>query len=90
MRAASPKDVPEKFRRQLRKLRTTSSPFDNPVTIYFDGFLKVGGDMKTPTLTNYVSRLPAQQGEISSLLPEEGDGGVVAFGYSVEPENDEG
>lgn len=70
--AAEPGQALDRMRARLRKLRTTTSLFDKPSTIYVDTVIKLKGSFKEGLLVNWVSgpeRLPSWQ--IGCAIPEQ-------------------
>lgn len=83
VRAKTPKAALDTCRLRLRELRTTSSLFDAPCSIYLDHLIAIEGVSATAALVNYVSKLPSEQGidgEILCAVPEQQDVDVEVFG----------
>ncbi len=70
--ASDPERAVSRFRTRLRELRTTTSLFDSPTTIYAWGFIELGGSFKNGLLINYESR-PAPEFDqvLHCLIPEQ-------------------
>lgn len=84
LRAKTPKAALDACRRRLRELRTSSSLFDTPCSIYLDHLIAIEGVGTTPALVNYVSKLPNERGVVGEILcavPEQKDAQVDGFGW---------
>ncbi len=81
--ARSPEDAVDRFSKRLRKLRTTTTLFDDPTTIYINGFIKLSGSFEDGLLVNYEAgdSPPAPHGQIGCLIPEQRDHGADAYGF---------
>jgi hypothetical protein len=70
--AADPGQALDRMRARLRRLRTTTSLFDKPSTIYVDTVIKLKGSFKEALLVNWVSG-PEQSPswKIGCAIPEQ-------------------
>jgi hypothetical protein len=82
--APSPEDAVEQFQRRLRKLRTTTTLFDDPSTIYLIGLIQLGGSFKNGLLVNWEhgDAPPDPNMKIGCLIPEQKDHECVEYGYT--------
>src|SRR5262249_51625107 len=81
--ARSPEDAVDRFSKRLRKLRTTTTLFDDPTTIYINGLIKLSGSFENGLLVNYASgdSPPEPHFGIACLIPEQKDHQAVDYGF---------
>jgi hypothetical protein len=78
-RASDPEAALDLFRIRMRKLRTTSDLFDNPVTIYLDGVLDLAGSFENAVLVNYRTEARDEVSvTVSNILPMQSGHEVLA------------
>jgi hypothetical protein len=84
--ASTPKQAVTRLRARLRKLRSETSHFDSPTTIYCDGLVRLAGSFKDGLLVNYVSRQSAENDvQIFCTVPEQpGSQDVDSYGFGEE------
>ena len=77
-----PKDAINRCRQRIRLVRKARSVFTSPVTIYFDGLIKLSGPMRRGVLVNYESRRtpPPPDARILCLVPTQPDQAVEGYG----------
>src|SRR5580704_6327655 len=77
-----PKDAIDRCRQRIRLVRKARSVFTSPVTIYFDGLIKLSGPMRRGVLVNYESRRtpPPPDAQILCLVPTQPDQAVEGYG----------
>ena len=83
VQASTPKQAVDRFRARLRKLRTTATLFDSPVTIYMEGFIALRGAFEDGLLVNWESgQSPtAPHARITCLIPEQDDTDAEGYGF---------
>jgi hypothetical protein len=84
--ASSPKQAVTRLRARLRKIRSETSHFDSPTTIYCDGLVRLVGSFKDGLLVNYVSR-PSTENDVQIFctVPEQpGSKDVDSYGFGEE------
>lgn len=84
--ASSPKQAVARLRARLRKIRSETSHFDSPTTIYCDGLVRLAGSFKDGLLVNYVSRQRTETDvQIFCTVPEQpGSKNVDSYGFGEE------
>jgi hypothetical protein len=88
VQASTPKQALDRFRARLRKLRTTTTLFDSPVTIYMEGVIALRGSFDDGLLVNWESgeAPPLPNVRLMCLIPEQDD--TEAESYGIGPEED--
>jgi hypothetical protein len=81
--ATEPLEAVDKCRDRLRWLRTSTTLFDEPVTIYIEGIIKLSGTFAKGLLVNFESgdSPPTPQVELTCLIPEQTDHGAFDYGW---------
>lgn len=84
--ASTPKQAVARLRARLRKIRSETSHFDSPTTIYCDGLVRLAGSFKDGLLVNYVSRQSTENDvQIFCTVPEQpGSKDVDSYGFGEE------
>jgi hypothetical protein len=81
--ATGPENAVDRCRVRLRRMRTNTTLFDNPVTIYLDGLIRLTGSFQHGLLVNWESgpSPPPPNGTLSCLIPEQTDHSADAWGW---------
>lgn len=88
--ASSPEQAIDRFRKRLQQLRDTTTLFNRPVTIFIEGFIKLGGSFKRGLLVNWDSgQAPLVPNvRLTCLIPEQTDHKSVGYGFDPEGDPD--
>ena len=86
--ATSPEDAVDRCQRRLRGLRETTTLFDDPVTIYIEGIIKLTGSFENGLLVNWESgdRPPPPDARITCMIPEQKDHKAIEYGWRPDGE----